>query len=333
MNRQVVLGLLKPLQMQMDTAASGMEAIEKVQKKQYDIVFMDHMMPGMDGVEATHKIRALNNSYYQEMPIIALTANAVNGVKEMFLKEGMNDFLAKPIEMPKMLKILGRWLPKEKKINKVNTCGVSDPVSGKSLPFQTVENGISCIEGIDTEQALHFSGSAEMFQQLLEVFYRTLKEKADYIEELEQKEEIQNYTIEVHALKSSSKLIGAMELSAMAEHLEMAGKANNIIEIHEKTPALLNEYRSFEKRLSFLQEAPQEKQKIEKEELKNKLQELMEYLDNFNLDGSDQMIEELGKYEYNSEWEETFEKLSKTVENVVYDESFEIAKAFLDSLE
>ena len=333
MNRQVVLGLLKPLQMQMDTAASGMEAIEKVQKKQYDIVFMDHMMPGMDGVEATHKIRALNNSYYQEMPIIALTANAVNGVKEMFLKEGMNDFLAKPIEMPQMLKILGRWLPKEKKINKVNTCGVSDPVSGKSLPFQTVENGISCIEGIDTEQALHFSGSAEMFQQLLEVFYRTLKEKAEYIEELEQKEEIQNYTIEVHALKSSSKLIGAMELSAMAEHLEMAGKANNIIEIHEKTPALLNEYRSFEKRLSFLQEAPQEKQKIEKEELKNKLQELMEYLDNFNLDGSDQMIEELGKYEYNSEWEETFEKLSKTVENVVYDESFEIAKAFLDSLE
>ena len=112
-NLKVTEGLLEPLQMQIDTALGGREAIEKIARKQYDMVFMDHMMPQLDGIEATHIIR---NSYeaYKETPIIAFTANAVSGTREMFLKEGMNDFVAKPIEMKVMLAKIKKWLPKDK---------------------------------------------------------------------------------------------------------------------------------------------------------------------------------------------------------------------------
>lgn len=112
-NLKVAEGLLEPLQMQIDTASGGREAIEKIQRTQYDMIFMDHMMPELDGIEATHIIR---NSYetYKETPIIAFTANAVSGTRELFLKEGMNDFVAKPIEMQVMVAKIKKWLPKDK---------------------------------------------------------------------------------------------------------------------------------------------------------------------------------------------------------------------------
>ncbi len=113
-NREVAAALLAPLKMQMDTALDGQEALDMVQEKTYDLVFMDHFMPVMDGVEAAKRIRALEGEYYHNLPILALTADAVQGVKEEFLAAGMNDFVSKPISMPEMLKALKRWLPEEK---------------------------------------------------------------------------------------------------------------------------------------------------------------------------------------------------------------------------
>lgn len=112
-NRKVAAGLMKPFDMQIDTAKSGEEAIEMVKQKEYDLIFMDHMMPDMDGVEATHVIRELEGEYYQKVPIIALTANAISGVKEMFLAEGMDDFIAKPIDFKELSEKIVHWLPFE----------------------------------------------------------------------------------------------------------------------------------------------------------------------------------------------------------------------------
>jgi CheY-like chemotaxis protein len=116
-NLIVARGLMVPFKMRIDVCKSGKDAIEMVQETRYDIIFMDHMMPEMDGIEATGRIRALENGggYYKNVPIIALTANAVSGMKEMFLKNGMNDFLAKPIETAKLNNILEAWIPAEKK--------------------------------------------------------------------------------------------------------------------------------------------------------------------------------------------------------------------------
>ena len=112
-NRKVAAGLMKPFAMQIDTAKSGEEAIEMVKQKEYHLIFMDHMMPDMDGVEATHVIRELEGEYYRKVPIIALTANAINGVKEMFLAEGMDDFIAKPIDFKELSEKIVQWLPFE----------------------------------------------------------------------------------------------------------------------------------------------------------------------------------------------------------------------------
>ena len=105
-NLKVATGLLYPYQFTVDTAENGLIAIEKVKNKKYDLVFMDHMMPEMDGIDATIAIRKLKDDYYQKMPIIALTANALVGTREMFIREGMNDFLAKPIEIGKLAHVL-----------------------------------------------------------------------------------------------------------------------------------------------------------------------------------------------------------------------------------
>ncbi len=112
-NRKVAVGLMRPFAMQVDTAKSGKEAIEMVQQKEYHLIFMDHMMPDMDGVETTHIIRQLDGEYYRNVPIIALTANAISGVKEMFLEEGMNDFIPKPINIKELSEKILAWLPFE----------------------------------------------------------------------------------------------------------------------------------------------------------------------------------------------------------------------------
>jgi CheY-like chemotaxis protein len=115
-NLKVAEGLMLPYKMKIDMCFSGAEAIDAVTKNRYDLVFMDHMMPEMDGIEATKLIRekGSENLHYAELPIIALTANAVSGTKEMFLSNGFNDFLSKPIDTIKLNAILGKWIPKEK---------------------------------------------------------------------------------------------------------------------------------------------------------------------------------------------------------------------------
>ncbi len=112
-NLRVAAGLMKPFDMQVDTAKSGMEALAKVQEKKYHLIFMDHMMPEMDGIETANRIRELEDSYYKDVPIIALTANAINGAREMFIEEGMNDFIAKPISMKELSDKILEWLPFE----------------------------------------------------------------------------------------------------------------------------------------------------------------------------------------------------------------------------
>ena len=112
-NLKVAAGLMRPYGMQILTADSGRAAISMLRSKDIDIVFMDHMMPEMDGVEVTKEIRSMDDRYYKNVPIIALTANAVNGVRDMYIEAGFDDFIAKPIELSALDRVLKMWLPKE----------------------------------------------------------------------------------------------------------------------------------------------------------------------------------------------------------------------------
>ena len=225
-NLTVAEGLLEPLKMQIDTVTSGPAAINKIASFHYDMIFMDHMMPEIDGVETTHIIRRFH-SEYNDVPIIAFTANAVEGTKEMFCREGMNDFIAKPIEIRIMVDKVRQWLPVEK-IKKVSLiCDAHDNKPQISEPI--------VVGDLDIDLAMGLLVNEELFWKTLKVYYRSIQKKAETIKAMEEQEDWTGYTIEVHALKSASKQIGAVSLSEKAAALEKAGNARDVAAIHRDT--------------------------------------------------------------------------------------------------
>ena len=145
--------------MNIETALSGMAAVTKITDKRYDIIFMDHMMPEMDGIETTRVIRRMLGENGQ-VPIIALTANAVDGTKELFISEGMNDFVAKPIELRVITSKLRKWLPKEKILKKHTDGHDNSIITPEEKP--TLE-----IKGLDVQSALKLLGGEKRFWSVL----------------------------------------------------------------------------------------------------------------------------------------------------------------------
>lgn len=227
-NLKVAEGLLEPLGMEIDTASGGKDAVEKISRSAYDLILMDHMMPEIDGVETTHIIRRFY-SEYDKVPIIALTANAVSGAKEMFIREGMNDFVSKPVEVNALVSTVKRWLPKDK-------------ITKRAVEAGSTQTVLPQIEGIDSEAAIKMLGSEKVFWEVLKDYCRIIPRKSELIKEHYEAEDWKGYTIEVHALKSSSRQIGAEGLAKKAELLEAAGNALDIETINADTQAALDEY-------------------------------------------------------------------------------------------
>lgn len=237
-NLKVLEGLLEPMKMKLIMVTSGKDAITQLETgEKFDLIFMDHMMPEMDGIEATKHIRSLEGTYYKEIPIIALTANAISGVEELFLENGMQDFIGKPIDMKEMISVLRKWLPKEKL------------TEAKERTEVNQSQAVDEISGIDIEKALQVSGNMDIVKKLWHIFYSTADKKILSIKELFERVDLKNYMIEVHALKSSARLIGAMELSKMAEYMEQCAKRDNVLEIERYTPVMLEEYEKIKKSL------------------------------------------------------------------------------------
>lgn len=236
-NLKVAAGLMRPYNMQVITADSAKTAFSLLRSKDFHVVFMDHMMPEVDGVEATQIIRGMDGEYYKNLPIIALTANAVNGARETFLTAGMNDFIAKPIELSALDRALKAWLPKE--LIKVPAEGArysedrrrSPAAAGGANGFFDPETGI-----------FYTGGDVEAYLEILEMYVNKSGQKRGLIQKLFDEKSWKNYVIEVHALKSTSLNIGSKQLSERAKELELAGKAGQYALIEEKNAALLELY-------------------------------------------------------------------------------------------
>ncbi len=320
-NLTVAEGLLEPLEMHVDTAESAQSAIEKLHRKPYDLIFMDHMMPEVDGVEATHIIRRLMHEY-DDVPIIALTANAISGAKEMFMKEGMNDFVAKPIELSDIVAKLKRWLPSKKII----PVGTDRKTLRKKQEVTPLPDQIECL---NKAEALALLGSEKLFRNVLKEYFCSIDKKADSIEEHFNAKRIREYTIEVHALKSSSRQIGADEVSILAAELEKAGNENNIAMISEKTPILLEKYRRFNEILApIFPECVKsdEKHTTSSEETASLLAKLREGLDNFDTLQIDEVVEEMSGYDFGEEQNALFTDLKSAADSCDIDCCSEIVK-------
>ena len=236
-NLKVAIGLLQPYNMQVVTARSGQEAIDILRSQNFHIVFMDHMMPGMDGVEAAGIIRKMEGEYYQKLPIIALTANVANGARELFLSSGFDDFLAKPIELPALDRILRNFLPNEymQSISKTSYTKGDRRGTDDSQPKENVlldfEKGISGV-----------GGDAGTYREILSLYAEESEEKIRQIDGMLEREDLPNYVIEVHGLKSASRSVGALGLSELAKEMEEAGKAGDIDTLKKKNGELLKLY-------------------------------------------------------------------------------------------
>ena len=263
MNLKVMARLLLPYQMKVSMAGGGMEALEKLEKTAYDCVFLDHMMPEMDGVETLHKIRRKPGPYFQALPVIAFTANAIGGAREMFLAEGFDDFIAKPIELSVLERMLRRYIPVQKQIPveddapEHDMAGTEQP-DRKGTPHgpgadasaqdardaalraeETEEKALAFLRraGINMEQGISYCGDREGLREIIRIYHDEGPKRRSRLSQYFKEQDWKNYVITVHALKSNSKGIGAMELADLALNLEMAGKGNSIsyiLENHEK---------------------------------------------------------------------------------------------------
>jgi len=238
-NLKVAEGLLQPYKMKIDYCKSGADAIEKIKYNRYDIVLMDHMMPEMDGIEAVAKIRELDtiDPYFRNLPIIAVTANAVSGMREIFLENGFVDFLPKPIETEKLNAILEKWIPIEKheKPPEKRQSGAAGHINDSD------ENVVIKIKGLNVKDGIMMvGGSVKDYYMTLSVFYNDSLEKIKEIETYLETENLPSYTICVHSLKSSLLIIGNKELSGNAKMLEEAGKKGDMDYINANNSIFIN---------------------------------------------------------------------------------------------
>ncbi|MCL2293459.1 MAG: ATP-binding protein [Spirochaetes bacterium] len=313
-NLKVAEGLLAPYKTTITTCLSGAEAIEQVKLHEYDLVFMDHMMPGMDGIETTAAIRALEGERFKTLPIVALTANAVSGMREMFLEKGFSDFLAKPIDISKLDEILGRWIPKEKRVygaaDANQFAGNAKQEAGNSGQDPDMPAGNLCsaalarleIPGVDMQRGITMTGGTiELYRQVLALFRKDAEERLPLLQTISGADALPAFITQIHALKSASASIGAAEVSGKAAELEAAGKAKDLAFIEKNLG-------SFVKQLTALVRNIQAALEISNEQLaESKIQpgnslltahyslitDLLKALESKKIDDIDRILEEI----------------------------------------
>ena len=312
-NLTVAKGLLQPLKMSIDLAENAGEAIAKIMEKEYDIIFMDHMMPEVDGVEATHMIRRIMPEY-DNIPIIALTANTVAGAKEMFIAEGLADFVPKPINLKLISAVIYKWLPKDKIV----------PVTQEEGSFKSSDDNEQefSIPGLDTAGAIAGLGGKELYMTVLNEYFKSISSKAETIKKHYDSGDIKNYTIEVHSLKSTSRQIGAMELGELAYSLEMAGKSGDMELINAKTAEVLEMYTAMKDILRpyVTVEENTELKEVSKDEILVLFDSLSEALSSFDAIEIDELISKLSEYDFKSDsHKENLEQIKSASEIMDFD--------------
>lgn len=228
MNLKVIVGLLKNTRLQIDTVQSGEECLSMVQRKQYHVIFLDHMMPGMDGIETLQRMKQLPENQNTNTPVIMLTANAILGAKEEYLSEGFADYLSKPVRSGELEAMLVKYLPEEL-VSYGEEGSEEEKLLLERLSFLDTDTGM-----------LYCAGSEELYFEVLQEYRKG--DKRDNLKAFYDKEDWENYRIQIHAVKSTSLSIGATELSEEAKQLEFAAKEGNISYIREHHEEFVRKY-------------------------------------------------------------------------------------------
>lgn len=307
-NRRVFVQLLKETKVQVEEASGGEQCLECVEKNTYDLIFLDHMMPGLDGIETLQEMRRRENGG-KEVPVIALTANAVTGAREMYLEAGFADFLAKPVKPEKLEKMLMDMLPPEKvKLPK----NVNDS-SGSTQREE--EEVIPEVDGINWDFARLYCKDKKIWQDMLRRFAVTMEQEAQKLEkEYEQlcrlpegseesTQAFRAYCVQVHSMKGTAAMAGAVSLSGVAEMLESAAKEKNGKNVRDITPHFIEEWRKMKSCLLplFADGETAEKNVLESETMRTLLGIMKSAVEQMDVDRSDEILQQLNQVSLPSE--------------------------------
>ncbi|MBQ7557626.1 MAG: response regulator, partial [Lachnospiraceae bacterium] len=319
MNLTVIKGLLAPTRMFITTAESGEECLEKLRFSDFNVVLLDHMMPGMDGVETVARIR----EKHPDLPVYALTANATAGGNDFYISKGFNGYLSKPIDTVLLEKTIMKHLPEEIMMKATNEDAVKDL---DSLPEDML--WLNDTEGISTEEGIKNSGGVTPYIHSLEMFLDTIDDNAEVIENAFKDGDIKLYTVKVHALKSSARIIGAMELSGICQKLEDAGHNDDRALIDRDTEGMLKLYRAYGEKLKKLKleedSGDDDRKDIPEDELKEAYKTLREVVPQMDYDSVEMILEQLKGYRLPDEDRDKMQKLEKLLKLVKWEEMEEL---------
>ncbi len=307
MNRKVFRGLLKETGVQVEEAESGFECLDKVKKNHYHVIFMDHMMPEMDGVETLHHLRNDKEHLCADTPVVILTANAVEGAKEWYLQEGFDAYLKKPIVPYKLERMLQQLLPKELL------------QEGAKNRYGDVRKEIVLpdIEGVNYQHAGLYTQDENMILDAMRVFYEGIGEVCEelqgYYRQINEAQWCDRFRIRVHSLKTNAALVGILSVSELARLLEYAAREGNIGRIDALLPVLLQEMELYGSRLAPLFGKQEQAPRGDLGELLARVEMIRVSMINFELDTADMLCDEISRYTYEEPYAEKICELLKSV--------------------
>ncbi len=330
-NLKVAEGLIEPYGVQIFTAESGNEAIKLFRgEDKFDLIFMDHMMPQLDGVDTVKFIRSIDSDYARTVPIVALTANAIKGVEQLFYQAGMNDFIPKPIDTDKLHNVMLKWIPADKQIR----CDEAQVEAEPDFSFEDV---------FPSNSSVNYRKGLAAVRNNMRTYINIIRSFAysDCIDTLKnyfETGDFRNYTITVHGIKSAAANIGADDLSDEARMLEMAGKNRAYDFLRQDHPVFIENYsrilieiRDILKKINDI-EKPADKpaQSIDKDELKAVLEKLLTTAENMDAAAAEEIISYLRQKALPDDIKQTLERSFDYISGFDFDEAAELIRSVLN---
>ncbi len=320
MNLVVFKSLIKETGIVTDSAESGDEGIALTASGKYDIIFLDHMMPQKDGIETLAEIRADAQNPNQASVIVCLTANAIAGARQEYLDAGFDDYLTKPIDPDKLEEMILKYLPQEKVewVEEGETAKEDDSNSDDETAKR-----LKLLEGspIDTQKGIKNNGDAESYMTILKIFYDSIESKSREIEELYSSGDIKNYTIRVHALKSSARIIRAEEFGEKGQLLENAGKGNDIDYIRNNHESFMKAYMGFKEILEPVccEEEAEDKIQADRSDMEEAYNKLKQAAEDMDCNGLEDIFNEYDKFSIPEEDRQLWNSIKEAAERFEYD--------------
>lgn len=356
-NRKVLRSLLKDTQIQITDADRGAQCLELVQKEHFDLIFLDHMMPEMDGIETLRHMKELSDYPCKDTPVIMLTANAVTGAKEKYLAEGFDGFLSKPIALEKLENMLKTMLPAGLLREAVRDTDagtgqdeLDQPGNHTDVAGDFLEE-LPQVDGLDWQYAWMHLPDLELLEFTVKEFYAQIESAAEQLEQfyrqlagfqsVENQEQavdenpLGQYRIQVHAMKSLAATVGLMSLSGVAKLLEYAARDGKLDTILSITPAFLEEWCSYQEKLRGVFDIGTEKKKeVTDYSIIRALVEMLRLsMQEMDIDQADQLINQIREYEYPDEIRQNIQKLADAVTNLDSEETDRLAGMLMQQME